>query len=424
MRDLIDKIEQLRKSLAVMKPKQDVLTPALKLPSIKPLSMPTSSSGPVKPKLPGVAPVSGKDPVKMAQQLKNPRPTKPKVEVLKTDKNGQWSLEKAVPDFRQPKKISFDRPQIDESNPLNIHADRHGFGGNMNLAHPGQKDLIHGINMGSGTSVDQDTATKGNKWIHNSLNGKHMIVKPSSGAEFGDPKMQDAMGHRAPDALNAARREVLSHNLARDTGLGSYFPTTAGFTHKGDDYSAQEKMPGSQVRDIRRDEGHKDRKHLENTVKHMHSTGDLHKLAIFDALMGNNDRHLGNMILDPSEKKIHHIDSGRAVDYASTRPSDPSGLLKLAGDYDLPHTLHPKTKEWLDNLDEKGITDKIDKYVEGDSKFKKNFLDRLHNLKTILHGKPDSKLSDVITNLSKIKRSGSGRVGSNMFDSTVKKSNK
>jgi hypothetical protein len=94
MQDLIEKIEQLRKALGAMKPKKDTLVPALSLPAVKPLSI-SASGGSAKPaKLPGVAPASGKDPKKMAEQLKNPRPTKPKVEILKTDKNGQWSLHK------------------------------------------------------------------------------------------------------------------------------------------------------------------------------------------------------------------------------------------------------------------------------------------------------------------------------------------
>jgi hypothetical protein len=95
MQDLLDKIEQLKKSLAAMKPKKDSLVPALNIPSVKPLSMPSAGApAAVKPELPGVAPISGKDPKKMAEQLKNPRPKAPKVEVLKTDKNGQWSLKK------------------------------------------------------------------------------------------------------------------------------------------------------------------------------------------------------------------------------------------------------------------------------------------------------------------------------------------
>lgn len=94
MQDLIDKIEQLRKALAAMKPKDNVLVPALALPSVKPLSISASSSSVKAPKLPGVAPASGKDPKKMAEQLKNPRPKKPKIEMLKFDSNGQWKLNK------------------------------------------------------------------------------------------------------------------------------------------------------------------------------------------------------------------------------------------------------------------------------------------------------------------------------------------
>lgn len=94
MQDLIEKIEQLKKALAAMKPKKDTLVPALSLPSVKPLSVSSSPGSSAKaPKLPGVAPASGKDPKKMAEQLKNPRPKKAKVEILKTDKNGQWSLD-------------------------------------------------------------------------------------------------------------------------------------------------------------------------------------------------------------------------------------------------------------------------------------------------------------------------------------------
>jgi hypothetical protein len=95
MQDLIYKIQQLKKSLAAMKPKENPLVPALNLPSVKPLSISASSGSSVKPpKLPGVAPASGKDPKKMAEQLKNPRPKKAKVEILKFDDNGQWKLDK------------------------------------------------------------------------------------------------------------------------------------------------------------------------------------------------------------------------------------------------------------------------------------------------------------------------------------------
>lgn len=95
MQDLVNKIEELKKALSAMKPKSAgaSLVPALQPPTLKPLSV--KSTVPAAPqKLPGVAPASGKDPKKMAEQLKNPRPKKPKIEVLKVEKNGQWSLEK------------------------------------------------------------------------------------------------------------------------------------------------------------------------------------------------------------------------------------------------------------------------------------------------------------------------------------------
>lgn len=101
MHDLFNKIEELRKSLAAMKPKdnQNSLVPAIKAPTLKSMSLPpTTSAAPKAPKLPGISQSSNKDPKKMAEQLKNPKPTKPKIDVMKFDKNGQWSLDKGEGD--------------------------------------------------------------------------------------------------------------------------------------------------------------------------------------------------------------------------------------------------------------------------------------------------------------------------------------
>jgi hypothetical protein len=92
MRELIEKIEELRKGLAAMKPKENPLVPALNLPSLKPLTISASSVSAAKPKLPGVPPVTGKDPKKMAEQLKNPRPKAPKIEVLKADEEPHYRI--------------------------------------------------------------------------------------------------------------------------------------------------------------------------------------------------------------------------------------------------------------------------------------------------------------------------------------------
>jgi hypothetical protein len=87
MSDLYDKIEQLRKALTSFKSKsqQNSLVPALTMPSVKPLSMP--SAGAAKPiELPGAAPKSKKDPKKIAEQIKSGKMTSaPKMDILKAE---------------------------------------------------------------------------------------------------------------------------------------------------------------------------------------------------------------------------------------------------------------------------------------------------------------------------------------------------
>jgi hypothetical protein len=95
-------MEALIKALNEMRELLKGIAPALKpkakvnpLPQISPpsISTPKKTAVAKAPKLPGIAPNTLKDPKKMAEQLKNPSDKKVKLEMLKTDKNGQWSLE-------------------------------------------------------------------------------------------------------------------------------------------------------------------------------------------------------------------------------------------------------------------------------------------------------------------------------------------
>lgn len=126
MTDLHEKIEELLKGLFALKEQQGPLVPTIKPqttpgPSLTGLQSaisklksdtkvtsamntlravkPGMPAAPTAPKVPASQPVAGgmpppskKDPAKVAEQLKNPRPQKPQMEVLKTDVNGQWSL--------------------------------------------------------------------------------------------------------------------------------------------------------------------------------------------------------------------------------------------------------------------------------------------------------------------------------------------
>lgn len=94
MDDLFEKTAELLKSLLSVKTgaSKDLMVPTLKAPSLK-VAKP-SIKQPTANKIPsGLPPPSKKDPAKVAEQLKNPNPTKvPNVEILKVEKNGQWSL--------------------------------------------------------------------------------------------------------------------------------------------------------------------------------------------------------------------------------------------------------------------------------------------------------------------------------------------
>ena len=95
MDKLLKSIKELNTLLKFIKQvKDNPLVPSPKMPGIKKLG---SMKAQKITKIPGIAPNTLKDPNKIAQQLKNPAPKKPKMEILKTTSSGQWELlEKAV----------------------------------------------------------------------------------------------------------------------------------------------------------------------------------------------------------------------------------------------------------------------------------------------------------------------------------------
>lgn len=95
MKSLLKKLEDLRDMLKATKSKAQSMHSELpKLPTIKPTSAPSMSAGSSQqtPKMPGINPGSKKDPVKVAQQLKQGKSQKKAMPLLKFEKNGQWSL--------------------------------------------------------------------------------------------------------------------------------------------------------------------------------------------------------------------------------------------------------------------------------------------------------------------------------------------
>ena len=88
------KLQELLK--AIKSQARPMHPPLPKLPEIKPVATPSSGGsaggGSKIPKMPGISPGDKKDPVKVAQQLKQGKTQKKVMPLLKVDKNGQWSI--------------------------------------------------------------------------------------------------------------------------------------------------------------------------------------------------------------------------------------------------------------------------------------------------------------------------------------------
>ena len=115
---------------------------------------------------------------------------------------------------------------------------------------------------------------------------------------LGDPK------------FTTAHREAAYSKLADEFfHLGQYVPRTTVFRHplSNKPWSAMEFIKGATpiTPETR-----------EHDLKEVKDNGDLYKLAIMNVILGNNDRHMNNMLKDPSGK-IHLIDHGLTFDYGN-----------------------------------------------------------------------------------------------------------
>lgn len=161
--------------------------------------------------------------------------------------------------------------------------------------------------------------------------------------------------------------------MAHALGMGKYVPTTAVISHdefylrpekewhgpQGNHYSVMEKVPEAV--------------HWSNTPEQakmladMYHSGDLHKLAVMNAIFCNTDRHGSNWMMSP--KGLHLIDHGLTFDYHNPERTffTPSyletGLRAATGkDYNTREKLHPEAEKWLVNMDLNKIMDTIDSH--------------------------------------------------------------
>jgi hypothetical protein len=382
MQDLIAKILELRKSLAAMKPKSasNSLVPALSVPGVKPLSMPSASSMTApKPKLPGMSPTTTKDPKKMAEQLKNPRPKKPKIEVLKVENNGQWMLK------ADSTSSTIKAPQMASVMPIKhvVNAKNSGF--KFGHHSPEQDQLAHGVNFATAKPVN--SGINNAMWMKSDSH-PHTVIAKNASLHPNRPER----GHEGLGNLDSAKREVLYHNMARDFfGMGKYVPTTAGFTKDGNNYSVQKKVEGASHPKFIDQVGDKalrfENPNHAKVAANLHDSGELHKLALMDHIMGHHDRHRKNYMIDDKGPGVHLVDNGTAFDYRNFDPRNISPLHESAKSNSIEgmgkkdDVLHPEAQKWLMNLDPKKAAEVFANHSHPqDSEHAKGFTKRLKSL--------------------------------------------
>lgn len=316
--------------------------------------------------------------------------------------------ERVVPDFQEPKKPKFDLPHVDPADSDLVHADYHGFGGSMHDDE--QRQAVHGLDFKTAKPIKgKHLNTQGSRWVENPITKRKYIVKQSSGVGRADKRVQNALGHLDERGFNAARREVMYHNLANNFfDLGKFVPKTAGFTRRGEDYSAQEQVDAHPL-----DAWSYDNKktpayvpapiesEYQKSLKQHHDSGDLHKLAIMDFIMGNHDRHRGNYMLGKKNNQLYLIDNGLAFDYEGhTKHSGyASGFLGDAEDdaSGYAKSIHPKALEWLNSLNEDKAKEMWTKHgFEETHPAVQGFLKRLNNIKGAIKHNADKNVWDVL----------------------------
>jgi hypothetical protein len=202
--------------------------------------------------------------------------------------------------------------------PIHLNAAQHGMP-DLNVA-PEQHEMIHGLHFNQPDAGHVDLAGHASNTRKVKLpNGQHGILK----------KVHDEPGWNTTSAASPAHAEVLYHNAAKNFfGMGNFVPTTAGIQTDQGFHSVQTAIPGARhLHDAVHEDGTAGVSEENwNILQNHGQKGDLDKLSMMNAIMGNRDRHSGNFMF--AGDQMHLIDHGHSFSYNaySDAPADPGYL--------------------------------------------------------------------------------------------------
>jgi hypothetical protein len=289
---------------------------------------------------------------------------------------GQHTAAQVMKLPRRDEGRTYDIKALPDSTVANV-VDGHVHGIPYCNTSPEQLALIHNMDVSKLEPTPEHTLAlpKGNQgitkpvWVKNAQ-GKMVLIKT------GAP----VTGH-----LGYARREVAYHNVARDIfGLGHYVPTTSVFRSPvtGSEYSAQEMVPNAKHTAFETSmtpwftTTHTPAPTSEQalTLLKLHREGELDKLRIMNAVLGNTDRHEGNMVFtdDKNGPPLRMIDHGHAfstygsydwpsyweLTHETLRGPSPTGEEQNPED----ENVHPDALKWVQGLNADELEQQLKHY--------------------------------------------------------------
>jgi|GEM_PF-6735793 len=104
--------------------------------------------------------------------------------------------------------------------------------------------------------------------------------------------------------MSVAQREVAYHNLAHNYfGLGEHVPEVILHNDdKDNQYTVQKWHPDHEMGD--------GKMKMVKSLKDFHDKGHFPKVAVMDNILGNTDRHMGNVLFDKNSNGVKFIDNG------------------------------------------------------------------------------------------------------------------
>ena len=292
---------------------------------------------------------------------------------------------------RSANPLEIKRPPVHKETGTRVSVKDHGVG-EFNY-HPDAKALAEGFDFATEPVKAKKGSRKAYSFWSKGPSGKRVYVK------------SEPVGSQHHLLIPEARQEGMYSNLARDFfGLGQYTPAVAVVRHPqtGVEHAIIERRAGKEY-------DPKDPDH-QSIIREHADSGELDKLQFMNRVMGNNDRHGQNYLVDRKNRALNLIDHNIVLGETGAWGYDPfvADYMNAYNKVKNPHLaaeadrwpnefgssgtyaepVHPAALDWLSKLDATELEAQLHRH-EMPHKAVKEAVSRLKALQTQFKLTPD-----------------------------------